>query len=418
MTSSNPKIGPAVPDGGDEPVCPTPVDPAPDGAAVPIPPCKLPERVRSDASGALDDVLVSELIVALKESGITPSGSTGRGWSDFDVARALRSLEPRSYAAAEAEIAAARRRGAIPNRPIEPPTALALDLEWYSLALTGLSHYRRDIPCQDACVVEIDPVSGSLCGVVADGVSQAPLSHHASKILGGAVARIARDLIIDTSGRFRAAGSIMNPAFLGELHHRTTKAYLDLCEQTGFHPEEAQDHFLATTLQLLIVTPTESAVFALSDGVYGWVDRYENVSTKTERRDPGYNTPPLFERTLIEEGKRQQYGMVRSIIRPTAAELALIAEAEAFKVVAYGPSSEVVKDVIEMASDGAGYTDMKPFNTNPYFPPRRTGGQGWALDGGRRDGAQTVSYRPCRGDGGEHRDCAAFMAQSERGVRR
>jgi hypothetical protein len=369
MAPLDPKHGQGAPRDGDKPPQVSAPEQSPEGPGA----LDLPQRPKEydsrDELGVLDDVRVGELIVSLQEAGISPSAKTGLRWCDFDRERALRELGPRSYAAAVAEIAAAHERGAIPDQPLDLSTPYALDLEWCALALTGLSHYRRNRPYQDACVVDVEPASGSLCGVVADGVSQVPLSQHAATILGGALARIARDLIADPSGRFRVEGSIMNPVFLGELHVRTAKAYLDLCELTGFHPEDAEEHFLATTLQLLVVTPRESAIFALSDGIYGWLEQYAQVSKTTERFAVQVNIPPLFERTLIEEGKRQRYGSMCDILsRCDEVEAALIKEAEAFKVVAYGSTAEVLPRIAEMASDGANVTDMQPLFGEASFP--------------------------------------------------
>lgn len=316
----------------------------------------------------LDAQLVSELQAALRGRGIAPPTAVGERWCDFDLAQALPALEVHSYTAALQEFARAKRCGTVPGQPGARGVELPHGVEWFALSVPGLWHYEKGTPSQDACVVEADRSAGVVCGVVADGVSQAPLAQYGARILGGALARVALDLLADTTGRFRVNGSFMNVGFLGELHHRTTRAYLDLCAATNFHPEVAQEHFLPTTLQLLIVTPEESAIVALADGVYRWGDRSGTIAAAVERPPSPGNYPPLLERHIFDEARRQRARDPRRLEPLSRAEQMYVDEARAFKIVAYGSTGEVVPKGVEMGSDGAFYTDVIPAQSETLFP--------------------------------------------------
>ena len=315
----------------------------------------------------LDPIAVGRLIgeVAQYESaGVFPP----RTAHPFDRRLAEMFISERSSRGAERAVAAARTRGAIPAVPAEPETAVELAVDCGVLKVRGAYHYETGAPCQDGYAHRIDRASGTFCGVIADGVSAVKLAHHTAAIMSAAVAAIAEELVTDRSGAFRENGSFMNARFLRELHLRTARAYLDLCDETGYHPADAAERFLASTLQVVIITPRESAMFGLSDGVFRWGGTPEEVVTATGRCDPGCNTPPLIERLILDECELQRLG-ARDLFRGLdGIDRALIREAESFHVIRYGPTSVVFPEVIEMATDGAHYTDMLPHRAGEHFP--------------------------------------------------
>ena len=278
-----------------------------------------------------------------------------------------------SAAGAERAIGSARGRGVLPEVPGLPATTAPLEAEVRVLRVAGLAHYREGLPCQDAWAVDRDPEGKAICAVVADGVSSVKLSHFGSELLVGALARIAGELVRDTSGAWRENGSIMSAAFLRELHTRTLGVYLDLCERTALHPIEATERFLCTTLHLVVMTPAETAILALADGVTGWVDSYTRIEDDTARIKPGGNVPPLLDSVLIDAALRQDPGWARSLALMTEVEQNLVREAASFHVVKYGPTAEVLPTSVELATDGAFYTDMLPRDQASGFPLVRLG---------------------------------------------
>jgi len=291
----------------------------------------------------------------------------------FDRPLAEELLKGVSAAGAERAIASARERGVIPEVPELPTTTAQLEADVRVLRVPGMAHYREGLPCQDAWAIDRDPEGEAICAVVADGVSSVKLSHFGSELLAGAAARIAGELVRDTSGAWRENGSIMNAAFLRELHTRTLGVYLDLCERTALHPVEASERFLCTTLHLVVMTPAETAILALADGVTGWGDSYTKIEDDTARVKPGANVPPLIDPLLVDTALQQDPVWAGALAAMTEVEHNLIREAASFHVVKYGPTAEVLPKSVELATDGALYTDMQPRGRASVFPLVRLG---------------------------------------------
>jgi Protein phosphatase 2C len=323
----------------------------------------LPHRERPYINGDMLARLVADLVTHEEAERFPPRKSLV-----FDRVEAQRQISTISAVGADRAMEEARARDLVPPEPILPETEFEGDVETMVVKVRGYSHYLSGLPYQDSHAVRYDPETRTHCIVIADGVSDVPLSHHAADIISDAVAQIATDLVADSSGAYRENGSLMNAKFLRELHSRTAGVYLDLCEETRYHPEEAAERFMATTIQVAVVTPSESLIVALSDGIVSFVQSYQAVSAVTERVNPGGNTPPLLERVIIAEAARQQEQRSPESGSEYREGPRLVREAESFHVVAYGESTRAVPNVIEMATDGGQFSDMLPLDQKTTFP--------------------------------------------------
>lgn len=220
------------------------------------------------------------------------------------------------------------------------------------LLLRGQDHYLTGTECQDEIVVWRD--DQSFIAVVCDGAGAFELSHFGSRLISREALRVFKTALEDELSKNIMGGSFLNRNFLTTVHRQMYLGMHELVCELGMSPGNAYKTFLATTLQVMIVTPKETAVLALGDGFLSWKGQLECLSDRTQRpaRLRRANHPPLLICGLAFDAGAKP-------IRKSDAEIkvALHTEAMCFDIVAYAPTSELLVDGIEMSSDGLRFCD-------------------------------------------------------------
>lgn len=213
-------------------------------------------------------------------------------------------------------------------------------LQVRSVTISGQSHLHAKRPCQDSVAFVHD--THALVAVVSDGVGSVPLAHFGAEILCRETTKIARELVASSSG-------VLEAAFLAKLHQRIVKRLWQICREIQIHPSDAAQHILSATLQILIVTPEESVVFALgdgfieSDGEWMAIEEIMRRPASSQMRLP----PPLLATGLwfdfISPAERQELGDL---------ETYLAEESRMFVVVRGGPTAAVLAQPLSLVTDG------------------------------------------------------------------
>lgn len=254
------------------------------------------------------------------------------------------SLLERSKSYAASALRRAERLGILNKSRKLPSTKLSLSrIQDTKLVIKGQGHFCSASECQDAVVSAKD--QKSYVAVVADGAGAFELSHFGSQLLANEALQITQRLINEQEG----FGGLLHENFLGELYKRLYLRFHHLIKYIGVHPGTAYKTFLASTVQILIITPEESMVLSLGDGYLQWQDRLESIEEKTERssRLVDFNHPPLFICSLAFDAGAAPIRSCDEQIR-----VALHEEAKSFDIIAYGPSAEVLKNPLLLSTDG------------------------------------------------------------------
>ncbi len=304
----------------------------------------------------VDDSLVLTLKQALAE---TPADFKLIPPGLFNAETAMLSIRTNAYENAKAELERASAKGII---PAGAQLGAAVDLNKIDLrgvVVRGYWHLVDDKPCQDRIFNTGVSAAGNLAVALSDGVSSGKLAHFGAQLLSQAAAIIAIQLLEEPKSTYLINGSFLNANFLGELYARLAEVQIALCQETQFHPLDAGDLFLPATLQLLIATPREVAVFGAADGLIdrgrGAVESFEAI---TERQRPSFNTPPLLCRVIEDPARRQLRARGLPQFSADAGELARIEEVKSLSLVHFAQTEVFVTREFSMWSDGGSYTDV------------------------------------------------------------
>ncbi|MBX7145047.1 MAG: protein phosphatase 2C domain-containing protein [Oligoflexia bacterium] len=287
----------------------------------------------------------------------------------FDPTIAAQHFAERAEAAANKEIARAGKAGII--QPIDEDAA-PVDLTALTITEvveTGLFHLTEDTELQD-CTLSYGTERDDLkILLLSDGVSSVPLSKIGARILTHAAAAAIDELLSRPDVEYIEDGSFMNARFLAALHCKLCEALVETSLQVGLHPLNACELAFSATLQIAVITPQETAVLSLSDGFIGAKHAFQAMEVISARKMPDFNTPPLLCRAIEREAREQLKRQKIKGFELSRHARNLFDEAEAFKVILHGPTSEVLKHMLALSSDGLCFTDgLEHADGRPRLP--------------------------------------------------
>ncbi|RIL12287.1 MAG: hypothetical protein DCC75_00750, partial [Proteobacteria bacterium] len=290
------------------------------------------------------------------------------------------STTERSLARAKQQLEDAMADGRVPRDiSVEELSAINLgDLAVSSLLVTGQQHAEARNACQDC--IEATRSERCIVLLLADGASKTSEDAPSLSQFGArAQCLLGAKTVLEAMETHR--GTIASPQLHSEIYQRLYDGCFGIAKDTGLHPSDA-GIFLLTTLQILIITPKETVLLALSDGA---VRRpgIGQIEAIIELVKPPYRggTPPgiinAIELDAYESGEIAERGIQRG------------QSSQAFYVVGYWPSEEILRSGISMYSDGVWYTAAEPYRqmrTRLGRPPPTRDKQHFPLEELRRNG--------------------------------
>ncbi len=325
----------------------------------------FPPGLSSPAKGLLNSLVSPTLITELGQALSAHQDSQRRiPVSHFNPAQALAVLEGIFWQAATNEIINAEQRGVLQRAPAYQVAVNLDSFEVRSVLLRSYSHWLKGQPCQDAIFDSGISAAGNRVIAICDGVSSVPLAHYGAQFLAQASANLALQLIERPDAPKTNLGSILVPSFSADLQLLLAKAQIELCETLHIHPIDAGRLFNSATLQLLVLTPSETFILAASDGYVDVGAGAKEISRLSNRRLQADNSPPLLALALEEAAIKQlvRNGLPQYGIPPN--ELPFYNEGRTLKIVAYLPTAKLLDRSTVMWSDGFTYVAATETDTH------------------------------------------------------
>ena len=187
---------------------------------------------------------------------------------------------------------------------------------------------------------------------VADGVSQAPFAHLGARMLLERVMKVLPEIVL----RYCSQQRLLDINFLADTYTELYFQTYTIAKEFKLHVLDAWYLLLPSTLKVMVITPSDSIVFGLDDGLIVWKEQSHWVENLLPPRDfTESNIPPLLARGLASD-LQQFYGRE---IHPS--ERALGIEAQSLFVYAYDNTTTLMKHGILLCSDGVVYShEMMP----------------------------------------------------------
>lgn len=172
-----------------------------------------------------------------------------------------------------------------------------LNVEGFSSAM-----YHKN-EAQDVFAIHRDEKSIIAC--LCDGVSGSKFSRDGAILVSQFLSRRTAELL-DRSpdGRKNDYAGPIDPKFMGQLHAELQWNMLNWAHRLGISVHEAGRHVFTTTIQLLIITPKETAILAIGDGFFTHNSSHEVLPQFVKRDTHGKNTPELFVMPFLKEDYR------------------------------------------------------------------------------------------------------------------
>lgn len=224
-------------------------------------------------------------------------------------------------------------------------------LQYKAVLIRGQDHYINHTECQDAIAIHHD--TQCFVAVTCDGAGGLPGTHVGARLLANEALTVAKELLADPTQAYFVNGSFLNEGFLGELHKRMYVATHRFANETGMEAGEAYRSFLSATVQILLMTPFETAIVALGDGFVTWNGERFSIEDRVGRPEQlrEANHPPLLSCGVAFDAGSEPMREGDAVIKEALQE-----EARSFYVVAYGPTAEIILDGAELATDGVRFT--------------------------------------------------------------
>lgn len=224
------------------------------------------------------------------------------------------------------------------------------EISFSSFIFRGQGHYLKDQPCQDATM--FCRTEEAMIFATADGVSQAHFAHLGSRMLLEKCTEFLPALL----ARRPSGVPLIDPDFLAEIHVEMYFACFDISRHFNLHVLDAWRLLLPTTIKVMIVTPEETIIVGLDDGLMVWQEEaFWLESIIPDRPITNANIPPLLARSPATDLQLQQsYHFHES-------EQGLAEEAQALYLYAYDSTAEVMPHGVLLCSDGVIYShEMMP----------------------------------------------------------
>ncbi len=288
-------------------------------------------------------------------------------------------LRDRSIVCASERIQQAQRLGYLrTTKTADPVEADLSSVAASCLVAKGQDHYLLGQPCQDAAGLHQSP--GLIIAAVSDGVSSVPFSEIGSEYGTAALVFEASQLLATH------VGTILNAQLLGDLHARMYERFHLFAQRAGLSAIAAYNLCLGCTLDFAIITPRETLLAGLGEGRlrvgaqgFSALDRSPRPNAlRTSRVPPllaaAYSNEKTHAREIqtlneIRSAREQgQFGPSRSELL-LEHRIAQCEEAWGFYVYAYEMTSSVLREGIELCSDGIDFATSTRADQN-QFPIR------------------------------------------------